>query len=799
MKRQLRFFWIITAVSTAVFTCISCGGGVQNYVPRSDARLLSLKIGELPRVTDADDSGSFRIPAPINGFNWDDEDFNLVGADIGSAPMEHSSDTVNVRLYPEISAGARVEWGIGSQDMRPFRFIDRRVNATFEDADYLYFKVTAEDGETINYYRFVIWVLSPVTEISEVYIGRYEWHETTSATGTPTIVVDIDERIMASMESPYPDLSSAKASTLAPGVLSVPIDQSQNVDIEVTRFDTNAALRYGMASSSSAEPEWSTSNNFNLTDQTYLYVEVTAENAVDKAYYKFRIEVGRIASIKTLTFVGKDGAKFDVANTGTRAGSWTSVALGKFDTADMPDDGFGVEIVLDDPKSRGSWELIANKNAPNPNATVNSPFNNPPKVVFDGTKVLALKVESENVVNGRTGATRYYKIEVELLAAAFVTHPKSAYYYNYNESLEVGNAEKGKVPWFTYVAKLFRDYTVSPTNPLFQTNADVIELTAELDRAVTGTYQWYEANSWYGGYGFDANGKILFYPPGDSKAVPEDGFETDAYHVEGFDEKANVSFHNGGNEYYRLVYPGKPISGASGTIPSDKILKYTPTIEDKRPFIDGFTNETHYYWVLIKDSANRTAVSKRAAIVTERDPRKKHHIVNLTDDVNGDLYLGPKDNPTEKGYARNQKVFTRKREEYKIPVTFPAGFDVNDYTAATVQALFFLKDGTPWIQNWTQGDIGFEDEDGTQLIYYNLTNNNGTLGLVGGGKEPNGGSLEKTPKYLIVKPAGEQPVNEMPLLNADGTPKPDPDKSAQGWFCGFIELVEVRFEGPARE
>jgi hypothetical protein len=127
----------------------------------------------------------------------------------------------------------------------------------------------------------------------------------------------------------------------------------------------------------------------------------------------------------------------------------------------------------------------------------------------------------------------------------------------------------------------------------------------------------------------------------------------------------------------------------------------------------------------------------------------------------------------------------------------PPGFDVNDYTVATVQALFWLKDGTPWIQNWTQGDIGFVQSDDSELVYYNLTNNNGTLGLVAGGKEPGGGSLNLAPKGIIVKPAGEKPPNDLPPFNADGTPARN--NEAQGWFTGFIEVVEVRFEGPARE
>ena len=786
MTTQLRFFGILLAL--AAFALIACGGGVEIYEVGTEANMTGLTIGTV-RIN--------AVPEPIDSFNWDEEDFDLLGAPVAVAPLERSSDTVAARFKPIVSKGARVLWGIGSQDMRPFSFNDLRVPATFEDADYVYFKITSEDGEISNYYRFAIFVRSPVVELSNVYIGRYETHPETNAQGGTTIVVDVDERMMATLEPGNPNLQTAIANT-TPGVLSIMANQAQAAEIKVTPYDSNATIKYAVVATSSVAPVFGTSNTFNLTDYTYLYIQVTAQNTVDVAYYKFRIEVGRIATIKTLTFVGNAGAEFDVANTGNQRSSWNAVANGNFKTADMPSDGFGIAYVLNDPASTVSWELTS-KGASSAPAS----FTSLAKVIFDGTNILALKVVSQN---GQ--ATRYYKIEVELLAAAFTQQPKSDYYYYYagdntpgntNPTAWVGGVDGApKIYWYDY-AKLTGDNAVNSTHPNFTSKgtAQVEPLTFELDRLGTFTYQWYEANSWYGGYGFDADGRILYYEQGDPTAKAETGFVADSYHIKGFDEKKNVSFHNGGNQYYRLPTKGRMIPGASGTYTDPITSSYTPRI-DYRPFIDGFTSETHYYWVEVRDAAGRTAVSKRAAIVSERDPRKRHHIV----DLNNDLYRGDPANPSETGTARNPKVFTVKRETYKIPVSFPDAwdgqpFDVNDYTVATVQALFWLKDGTPWIQNWTQGDIGFEADDGERLIYYNLTNNNGTLGLVGGGKEPGGGSLTKTPAYLIVKPAGEKPVTELPPFEADGvTPKPNND--AQGWFCGFIELVEVRFEGPAR-
>jgi hypothetical protein len=626
-----------------------------------------------------------------------------------------------------------------------------------------------------------------------MYVGKYETHTEQSATGNEVIVVDVDERMLATFAKDAegnvianPTLSAAISSTSI-GTLAIRTNQSQNADIEVTPYDSNAKILYGVAASSSATPSMGSGKRFNLADQNFLYLQVIAENTENEAFYKFRVEVGRIATIKTLTLLGgvnDSSAEYEIANIGTQRADWAIVANGKFQTADMPNAGFSVKVELNDPASTATYELIGSKGAPEPGA-----FTNPGKVIFDGAKVLAVKVVSEN-----TKATRFYKIEVELLAASFKKQPKPNYYYYIDLDRTVG--QDPAINWYDY-AKVDKPSGSEPNlTGDHGGQSSVVPLEVEMDRAVTGTYQWYEANSWYGGYGFDADGRILFYPSGNPTAVQETGFTQTAYHRANFDEKKNVSLHNGGNEFYRLPTIGRPISGASGTLDNTAIVPpYTPQI-DKRPFmVPNGTNETHYYWVVVKDAQGREAVSKRAPIISEWDPSKAHYIV----DLNEELYEGTKGGADYvQGYARNQKVFKIKRETYVIPITLPPAFNMNDYTIATVQALFFLKDGTPWIQNWTQGDIGFEDESGDRVMYYNLTNNNGTLGLVGGGKEPSGGTVKDKPKYLIVKPAGEKPVTELPPFEADGvTPRPNND--AQGWFCGYIELVEVSFEGPGRE
>jgi len=803
MKTQLRFLLIGAALILAL-ACITCRGGDQMLEEAigTEALMTGLTIGKVRIPV---------IPEPVDSFNFEGEGYDVSNMALEIAPLERSSDTESTRLKPKVSRGAKVKYGIGTEDQIPFIFSDVRVLANFDDGDYLYFQVTAEDGSNANYYRFNVWVQSPVIDLEEVYIGDVVTHEEENDKGDMVTIVDEDNRMMATLATPSSDLKAAMLASS--GLLDIMSSQSANAEIKVTPAYSNVSLRYALTSKNDEKPVFGTSNKFNLADQKNLFIEVTAENKVDVAYYRFKVNVGRIATIKSLTFIGTGDVEFAIASKGNPGSAYGAALPGSFETAEMPVDGFKIKFELTDPDAKECTYILHPKTS---TATPQFPvLGSPPpvKVVFNGANRLVLRVISENMQN-----VQYYKIDVNLLAAIFTKQPKSEYYYYYDDDTWVGpgkdenNVVHPKINWYTYAAKNFMESDGTTPIPQATIKSEILPkmktvqpLTFELDRSGSFTYQWYEANSWYGGYGFDADGKILYYYDADKDAIPEDGFvggdanDPSTYYVKGFDEKKNVSFHNGGNQFYRLPVKGRLITGATSAT-------YTPDI-NKRPFIDGFTSETHYYWVEITDNSftpPRKVVSKRAAIVSERHPRKKHHIVNMyayEGHPYGDLYLkGNTDNPdeiTETGAARNPNVFTYQRETYEIPVTFPADFNINDYTVSTVQALFWLIDGTPWIQNWTQGDIGFGKNKGTdRVMYYNLTNNNGTLGLVGGGKEPGGGTVDFKPKYIVVKPAGEKPVKQLPPLDANN--KPIPNNNAQGWFTGFIELVEVRFEGPAR-
>lgn len=676
------------------------------------------------------------IPEAIQNIDWEDDDFELYAADYKTISFRRDTDIVDAWIVPTVSRGAKIRWGIANRSARPGRFEDTRVPATFDDKDFLYFMVMSEDNAIINYYRFASYVSSPVKELAGIEIAGRE----------------------ADMDAVMP-ASAWDGETIAYGLIYITVNESQNAVIEAQPWDETSTVRYAKTSDVDEVPVFQNGNTFAFADRDWLTVEVAAENTLDINYYRFMVYVGRIATVAGLKL-----GDFDVFSLGTPYRTWTAAGLpGGFSTALQPSEGFAVSVTLDDPAASWSYAKISSTGSAQPGS---GDWKSPGagSLKFDNDEALIVRVVSETGVS-----TNFYKLRISLLAAEFDQHPMSAV-YNAND----------------------------PAEPL----------TFELDRTGNFSYQWYEANSWYGGYGFDEEGRVL----GDTN-FNVGGTNTE-WHRERFDEKRNATFHNGGNEYYRLPTPGRPIPGAIGTT-------YTPPT-DKPVFIGGYSNESHYYWVVVtnEDDPDLKAVSNRAVIVTEwgqlfesemdedGNPTgvmvpslnsaseeitvtKKHYIVdlnNLTDPETG-----------EKVPAKNPVVFNVFREKYYIPLSFPSDFDIMDYSVCIAQAKFFLRDGTPWIQNWTQGNLAFEDSSKENIVlYYNLTNNNGTLGLAGDGKEPQGASLEETPAYVVFMPSGEKPIKRMPPLLADGKPDPD-DGDAQGWFCGFIELVEFRFEGPSRK
>ena len=800
MKLRITLSAVVAAIVIAVFAPLFSTCDDRVLYPVLDLTLTYLKVGDMVVTV---------IPAPISEEDWEDEEYEPANSDSGVIVVK-DWDLESVTIKATANRNALVTWGQSKGGARPARFNNLNMPTTIERDDLFFFRLEDPEAREIKYFRFIPMNARAGKELFNLTVAGRD------PDFVPTSNADMDELV---------DKLDLR------GTVFITRGEAIKALVAATPQDDTARIRYAVATSLTAARNgqfsefWvdkeedkgkedeskpkvvvvqdeqgknitQTHATITFTDGNILAVEVMAQND-DVNYFAFQVYSERLAVINKLTIGGKT-----VTGKGTEHGVWGNVVPGSFDSADQPSGGFKIGITLEDREGSAEWAVVDNTLAAQNTASFTPGLSGTRK--FNDSQVLVIKVNSPRL-NG--GDAKYYKIQMNLLAANFKKHPKSAAYEIKSHTYPT-----------TAIDILDKDDNVVRVDNRILTTAQgartldraIAPLTFTLDRKGNFTYQWYTANSWYGGYGFDQDNNIAFDPAvktdgGDTKYDPATNTILDKdYFPNPFapDEKGNISLHNGGNQYYRLPYNGMPIAGATQST-------YTPTIDARnRPFITGFSNQTQYYWVVVTDDKGLKAVSDRAAIVSEwgeefnmgvptgNKVTKKHHIVDTHAYMDGGI--GLKSNP------RNPTAFKAGNhgDEYHIPITFPSGFSVKDYSVITCQALFYLSDGRPWIQNWTQGDFGFSDADkGKIVLWYNLTNDNATRGLGSSGNEPSGGGLDVLPAHLVVQPAGTKPMKELPPFSGkdrDGRDNPVNTGDAQGWFTPYIEIVELRLEGPSR-
>jgi len=809
MKRKVLFTVLITVLTA--FTFLACGNSVIRVIGNG-AELTGLSIGStvIPE-----------IPEGISYNDWNNDNYSISSAAIGYANFLLDDDTKLQRVRPSVSTGASSQWGIGTRSTRPAEFFDTRVPISFESDEFIYISVTSEDGLTTNYYRFYTKVFSYVTNLNTIEIaGRSKVAKT-----------------------PAKDYQDAEEQQI-----DIAVSESNAPEIKTFVFDPNSTVKLARAAAGETPNFVAPDTPLNFSDGDFLYIEVTAENTVTKDYYKFKVRVGHIAEIKELKMVNEaDSAKsIIVYNKGIFQSDWSKVAPGGFATADLPTAGYKVNFEFEDNQATAKYLLLETLTASPVPDFAGSALTGNVKFSYIDPKLFVLAIK----VTAPAGDVLYYAIKVDILAANIVLQPKSAWYYADYINFDTPSSDTYEYEYFypqTWPEKFVDPDTGKDITDQTQIDAlraaliaekkarqVVVPLTVQLDRPGNYTYQWYEADSWYGFYG---------------------------RHGTALDEKNNISNVNGGpNQYFYLVEadnPQHPFSKTdltAWTLVGQTTSSYTPPINwrnvpqeggvanTKPPikptppnvnFVSGSTGECRYYWCVITDEdTNLKVVTERALIITETHPAMEHYIFELTD-------LARK---------RNEAPFKVLRELHQIPLInvstgksiFPEGFDPSKFESMTAHARFFLPDGRAWTQNWTHGDIhmGYTagsasyTANGGPLTWWqnNLGANSGAIPLHTPHSQK--GALSFPPDWIGFAPSGD-PVKRVPEANWNpawpevpvGTPPPImgaditlgsgdnqyvnktgelprgihaskgywPAEIAQGWFAGFIELLEVRF------
>jgi hypothetical protein len=832
---KIKSLLIVLVTLAAAGSILTCAEPTVTSLSK-EAILKAVSIGTYD-LTDA-------IPDAIDSRDWDNDSYSMFSAETGYANFRLENDTKIQRIRTTISSRATSQWGLGTRSSRPGVFYDTRVPISFESDEYIYIKVTSEDSTNTQYYRFYAKVLSLVTHLNTIEIAGRSKEAKTPA-------------------KKYIDAEEQR--------IDIAVNESAGPTIDTFLFDPNSSVKFAAVKKAdeftpdpNVDPEEeqdgpelnlvSPGTPLTFDDGDLLYIQVTAENTVTQDYYKFRVMVGHIAEIKDLFMVDEvKNARTQIYNKGLFSNDWSKIGPGGFATADLPADGFKVDIQCEDNQATKQYLLIEdNIGAPLPDFA-NGSLSGNVKFSYTAPKLFVLAIK----VTAPKGEVLYYAIKADILAAIITKQPKSAWYYADYMDFDNPNSDKyGNAKYYPQTYPLGTDQApISADDRANMIRAKkakqtVAPLTVELDRSGNYTYQWYEADSWYGFYG---------------------------RHGTSIDEKNNLTTVNGGpRQYFYLVEadkPQHPFSSATAwtltgqtsstfTPPTDWIdvpiklprgasqnhsVPYDPTSSEYNGatdqvtpeggwpspapnhvnFITGATNECRYYWCEITDqNTGLKVISERALIITETHPAMEHFIFELTD------------LPRKK----NDAPFKELRELHKIPLVkgntsdsiFPAGFDPGKFESMVAHARFFLPDGRPWTQNWTHGDIHFGYNDNTLTWWQNnLGANGGAIPLHS--PHSSKGGLERSPEWIGFAPSGD-PNKRVPAANWDaswpdqppGIPPPVmqditldggyvqkkgdlpkgvfadkgnwPSEIAQGWFAGFIELLEVRFStSPPKE
>jgi hypothetical protein len=143
---------------------------------------------------------------------------------------------------------------------------------SFEDGDFLYIEVTAENGTTKTVYKL------------EILIGR----------DTTLSAISIGGVSVTNLGTPAATLAGATAGTV---LFNTP-QPSDGYAVVVTPTDEDADVKWAAVTTDTNTATFGETTPIVFTDGGYLYVEVTAANGTNKAYYKIRVNLLMTATIK---------------------------------------------------------------------------------------------------------------------------------------------------------------------------------------------------------------------------------------------------------------------------------------------------------------------------------------------------------------------------------------------------------------------------------------------------------------------------------------------------------------------
>ena len=335
----------------------------------------------------------------IRKVHWDEYTDNtaLTEDEMGVLDFKGAAESANVVFTVIASSKATVTYAVvqGSALPADGDFKNITVRAVLSTNDAVYFKVVSEDNKNTNYYCVIVTGLgdapSPSAGISGVTIGD----------GNPV--------------SPSQNQGNSTIGTALPINYILPSSNMAGaVTLELTRNNAGQSISWAVGNNSFtdfAEPGEGSRvlsaviGANGLQDETVVYIRVIAADKVTTLYYAFKISVGNVAEIETLTLAGEA-----VTFLGEPGPAWNDVRRqGTFDyQEDTPEGGFAIVAAAKDGGTI-TWAVTSN-------SSVEPDFTNPAaNLPLGNGSFLYIKVTS---INGKV--TNYYRITIFTKAAMIV-------------------------------------------------------------------------------------------------------------------------------------------------------------------------------------------------------------------------------------------------------------------------------------------------------------------------------------------------------------------------------------------
>jgi uncharacterized repeat protein (TIGR02543 family) len=209
------------------------------------------------------------VPQAVSSADWTGVEFALSAlesAKLGQVVINDGASLTDAQIVVAASAGATVRYASTAQDT-PEMFLDADI-LTLSNNDYVCIQVTSEDAKYVNYYVIKVKLTSAVVTLAQdaVKVG-----DVTATLGTPNVDYSQTVAGVADLESDLND---------------------KTVTVAVTGGQT---VKYAKVTGSAA-PQFGDTATFSFVDGDFLYLEVTAENGINKGVYKIEIWGARAAA-----------------------------------------------------------------------------------------------------------------------------------------------------------------------------------------------------------------------------------------------------------------------------------------------------------------------------------------------------------------------------------------------------------------------------------------------------------------------------------------------------------------------